>query len=167
MENVDSPLLHTTMCRDILTWGMESVPDTHVVYHWPSVRVSAITAADLRIFASTSADPVRVLRRVEAFLRCATIEPFGNAAAQEFARIDTELRRRTLRVHTRNAMAVAHANALHVPLAASEPRPLLRIPYANIVWYTFTAASSPLLVERPMPTSWQTGRGRSRQTGHG
>jgi len=167
MENVDDPFVHTTMCWDILTWGMERVPDTHVVCHWPSVRVSAITAADLRNKATTSAEPVRALHRVEDFLRSTTIEPWGDAAAREYARIDTELRRRRLRVHTLDAMAVAHANALHVPLAASEPRPLLRIPYANVVWYTFTAASSPLLVERQMPTSWQTARGHSRRHGHG
>jgi tRNA(fMet)-specific endonuclease VapC len=90
--------------------------------------VSVITVAELRFGAAKSSRPAKTRRSVDAFLKPFEILPFGNDAANEYARLRLALEREGRPIGERDLLIAATAKSLGLIVVTHNVREFSRVP---------------------------------------
>lgn len=120
-------LLDTDVCIAIMNRDERIRP--HLEQHAPStLRMSAITLAELRFGTARSAQPKRAMANLNALLSKVGVVPFDEAATTRYGALRALLERRGSPIGPLDTLIAAHALSLRRTLATHNVRELRRVP---------------------------------------
>lgn len=120
-------LLDTDVCIAIMNRDERVRP--HLEQHAPStLRMSAITLAELRFGAAKSSQPRRAVANLHAILSKVGVVPFDDAATARYGELRALLERRGSPIGPLDTLIAAHALSLRWTLATHNVREFRRVP---------------------------------------
>lgn len=120
-------LLDTDVCIAIMNRDERVRP--HLEQHAPStLRMSAITLAELRFGAAKSSQPRRAVANLHAILSKVGVVPFDDAATARYGELRALLERRGSSIGPLDTLIAAHALSLRWTLATHNVREFRRVP---------------------------------------
>lgn len=120
-------LLDTGVCIAIINRDERVRP--HLEQHAPStLRMSAITLAELRFGAAKSAQPKRAVTNLNAILSKVGVLPFDEPATARYGELRALLERRGSAIGPLDTLIAAHALSLRWTLATHNVREFRRVP---------------------------------------
>lgn len=120
-------LLDTDICIAIMNRD-ERIPP-HLEQHAPStLRMSAITLAELRFGIAKSTQPKRAMANLNALLSKIGVVPFDEAATTRYGDLRALLERRGSPIGPLDMLIAAHALSLRWTLATHNVREFRRVP---------------------------------------
>jgi tRNA(fMet)-specific endonuclease VapC len=120
-------LLDTDVCIAIMNRDERVRP--HLEQHTPStLRMSAITLAELRFGAAKSTQPKRAVGNLNALCSKVGVVPFDDAATVRYGEIRAWLERRGSPIGPLDTLIAAHALSMRWTLATHNVREFRRVP---------------------------------------
>jgi len=120
-------VLDTDVCIAIMNRDERIRP--HLEQHAPStLRMSAITLAELRFGIARSSQPKRAMANLNALLSKVGVVPFDEAATTRYGELRAMLERRGSPIGPLDALIAAHALSLRWTLATHNVREFRRVP---------------------------------------
>lgn len=120
-------LLDTDVCIAILNRDERIRP--HLEEHAPStLRMSAITLAELRFGIARSTQPRRAMANLNALLSKVAVVPFDETATTRYGELRALLERRGSPIGPLDTLIAAHALSLRWTLATHHVREFRRVP---------------------------------------
>lgn len=120
-------LLDTEVCIAIMNRDERIRP--HLEQHVPStLRMSAITLAELRFGVAKSAPPKRAMANLNVLLSKVGAVPFDETATTRYGDLRALLERRGSPIGPLDTLIAAHALSLHWTLATHNVREFRRVP---------------------------------------
>jgi tRNA(fMet)-specific endonuclease VapC len=120
-------LLDTDVCIAIMNRDERARP--HLEQHPPStLRMSAITLAELRFGAAKSTQPKRAVANLNGILAKVGVVPFDDAATARYGELRALLERRGSPIGPLDTLIAAHALALRWTLATHNVHEFRRVP---------------------------------------
>lgn len=120
-------LLDTDVCIAIMNRDERIRP--HLEEHAPStLRMSAITLAELRFGIAKSTQPKRAMANLNALLSKVGVVPFDEAATTRYGDLRALLERRGSPIGPLDTLIAAHALSLRWTLATHNVREFRRVP---------------------------------------
>jgi tRNA(fMet)-specific endonuclease VapC len=120
-------LLGTDVCIAIMNRDERIRP--HLEEHTPStLRMSAITLAELRFGIAKSTQPKRAMANLNALLSKVAVVPFDEAATTRYGDLRALLERRGSPIGPLDTLIAAHALSLRWTLATHNVREFRRVP---------------------------------------
>jgi tRNA(fMet)-specific endonuclease VapC len=120
-------LLDTDVCIAIINRDERVRP--HLEEHAPStLRMSAITLAELRFGAAKSTQPKRAVANLNALLSKVGVVPFDEAATARYGELRALLERRGSPIGPLDTLIAAHALSMRWTLATHNVREFRRVP---------------------------------------
>lgn len=120
-------LLDTDVCIAIMNRDERIRP--HLEQHAPStLRMSAVTLAELRFGIAKSTQPKRAMANLNALLSKVGVVPFDEAATTRYGDLRALLERRGSPIGPLDTLIAAHALSLRWTLATHNPREFRRVP---------------------------------------
>lgn len=120
-------LLDTDVCIAILNRS-ERVRDQLERHAPSSLRISAISLAELRFGAAKSSQPARVTANIRALLAKIGVVPFDEAATQRYGELRALLERRGASIGPLDTLIASHALSLGWALATHNTAEFRRVP---------------------------------------
>jgi tRNA(fMet)-specific endonuclease VapC len=125
-------LLDTDVCIAVLNRNTRIRP--HLEQHVPSsLRISAITLAELRFGVAKSTQPRRAATNLNALLSKVAVVPFDDAATARYGDLRAVLERRGSPIGPLDTLIAAHALALRWTLVTHNVREFRRVPGLTVV----------------------------------
>jgi tRNA(fMet)-specific endonuclease VapC len=120
-------LLDTNVCIAIINRDERVRP--HLEEHAPStLRMSAITLAELRFGAAKSTHPKRAVGNLNALLSKVGVLPFDEAATTRYGELRALIERRGSPIGPMDTLIAAHALSMRWTLATHNVREFRRVP---------------------------------------
>ena len=120
-------LLDTDVCTALMNRDERVRP--HLERHAPStLRMSAITLAELRFGAAKSTQPKRSVANLNMILSKVGVVPFDDAATARYGEVRALLERRGSPIGPLDTLIAAHALSLRWTLATHNVREFRRVP---------------------------------------
>lgn len=120
-------LIDTDICIAIVNGDEQVRP--HLERHVPSsLRMSAITLAELRFGVAKSSQPKRVAAKLNLLRSKVAVVPFDEDATERYGELRALLERRGTAIGTLDTLIAAHALSLKWTLATHNVREFRRVP---------------------------------------